>query len=222
MRTILFFLFSLLSISLFSEVQIYQNYIVIYGEGPVGQYALDFQSKTYSEQDAVRYAKQEIIEYLSGMVYGYRFTYKLENKVNGRKGYFDLEPIAVLKGDDPGLQLRQYSESPMMIKIQAMYRLTEQQKAYMQAFASSSARMSQGGASDSWVADWSKRLEVYQDALKNAVFNAARKKYKSRPQYVKGRILLKETPRFFVEEGQWKAVLKIHLIFDDVSYQDSY
>lgn len=216
----IFFLF--LSFSLWPEVQVYQNYIIIYGEGPVGQYPVGFETKTYSREDAVGYAKQEILEYLSGMVYGYRFTYKVENKVNNRKGFFDLEPVARLKNDDFNLTLRQFSESPLMIKVQAQYRLNDQQKVYIQAFKSSIAVMSQGSSTDSWVGDWDIRLSVYEDAIRDGVLNAARKKYKSRPHYLKGRILLAESPNFSVIEGQWRAVLKIHIIFDSVSYQDSY
>lgn len=42
---------------------IYQNYIQVYGEGPVGRYLLGKDVKVYTKDDAVNLAKDEIREF---------------------------------------------------------------------------------------------------------------------------------------------------------------
>ena len=55
-----------------------QSYIQVYGEGTLGQYLNGFKTSRYSKEDAVLFAKSEIIEFLSGMLYGYTFNYKVK------------------------------------------------------------------------------------------------------------------------------------------------
>jgi len=200
----------------------YQNFIQIYGEGPYGRHPVKFDAKVYTKTDAVMYAKREIFEFLSGMIYGYNFTYKVENKINNTKGYFDIAPIGKINEKDPNLTLSQVEESQISIRIQAEYRLSENQKKYMSGFKSVLSKMAGGESSESWADDWSKRLEVYKNALENTILNAARKSIKSRPLYVKGKILLEDSPKFFIKSGEWRCIIKAHIMILDASYIDSY
>jgi len=200
---------------------IYTNYVQVFGEGPVGQQILGFETKTYTKDEAVGIAKTEVLEFLSGMVFGYNFTYKVENPLNKSQGYFDLKNIVIIK-EDRNLTLTQLEESQISIRIQALYRLNENQKSYIRGFGSSIAKNSFGTSSDTWVASWDKRFEVYKDALRNAVLNGAKKNIKSRPLFIKGKILLAESPKFRVLSGEWNATVKINLIITDIKYADVY
>lgn len=199
-----------------------QSYIQVYGEGPRGRHPINFDYKVYSQTDAVLYAKNEIFEFLEAMVYGYNFIYKVENKITGAKGYFDLNKIGSIHQKDRNITLNQIEESQISIKIQALYRLNENQKMYISGFNSTFSKISSGESSDNWASEWDKRIEVYKDAIKTAVLNGARRSIKSRPQYIKGKILLKESPKFFVNSGEWRCIVKISLAIQEVEYIDSY
>lgn len=221
-RLILTITITLIALSLHAKIEVYQSYITIYGEGPLGQYPIAFETVTYSEEDAVILAANEIFEFLSAMVYGYNFTYKVENRLNNRKGYFDLIPIALLNRKDRDLRIRQFEESRQSLRFQALYRLKSHEKSYVKGFRSSLAFMSSGTAYGTSVGDWANRITIYKEAIREAILAGARATIKSRPQYIKGRVLLAESPSISLISGEWRVTVKIHLIINEIKYQDSY
>jgi len=202
------------------SLELYENYIEIIGEGPLGQYLIAFDKVTYSKEDAVRLAKNEVFEFLTGLVYGYNYKYKVENNVNKQKGYFEITPIGSISEKDKNLTLNQYLEKRDGIKIQAIYRLNENQKTYIRGFQSSPAKFSVGDAYGSYTGPWDKRIAVYKDALRSAVLSDAKKRLKSRPLFIKGRIFLKESPQIAIISGQWRVVVKAHVIMSEIKYED--
>ncbi|HOJ64035.1 MAG TPA: hypothetical protein PLE45_06405 [Spirochaetota bacterium] len=215
---IFIFLFTFFSYS--NEIN--QSYVQVYGEGPKGRIPTGFEVRTYKMEDSVLYAKNEVLEFLSGMVYGYNFVYKVENKINNTKGYFDLIPISKIKNTDKNFTLSQYEESQISIRVQGTYRLNNIQKDYIRGFQSSIAKTASGTGFSKWEVDWTKRFDAYKDAIRDAVLNSARKNIKSRPQYIKGKVLLAESPMFSVVSGDWRVIVKVHLIITEVKYIDSY
>ncbi|MBN2544323.1 MAG: hypothetical protein JXB50_00910 [Spirochaetes bacterium] len=201
-------------------LELYENYIEIIGEGPLGQHLIAFDKVTYSKEDAVRFAKKEIFEFLTGLVYGYNYKYKVENNINKQKGYFELTPIGKISEKDKNLTLNQYLEKLNGIKIQAVYRLNENQKTYIRGFQSSIANFSVGDAYGSYTDTWDKRIMVYKDSLRSAVLSDAKKRLKSRPLFIKGKIFLKQSPQITVVSGQWRVVVKAHVIMSEVKYED--
>jgi hypothetical protein len=221
MRKTLFFIFIFSSIVINAE-EIYQNFIQVYGEGPVGQHMIGFDVKEYSKEDAVTYAKKEISEFLSGMVYGYSFTYKIENKLNHSEGYFEIAALAVIKDIEKNTRLTQFEESKTALRFQALYRLTEDQKSYLKGFQSSLAKFSKGEAKKNMLGEWGIRLETYKEALKSAILNEAKSKIRARPLYIKGKILLKNSPKISLISGEWRTQVETHIIITDIQYEDVY
>jgi hypothetical protein len=216
---ILIFIFNLFS--LYPDL-IYQNYIQVYGEGPVGRYLLGKDVKVYTKDDAVNLAKDEIREFLAGMLYGYAFVYKVENKLNHSQGFFELTPLAKIKDLEKNVELTQFEESSVSLRFQALYRLKDDQKSFVNGFQSSLAKFSVGEARKNSIGEWNLRLEAYKDAMKNAVLNEARLKIKARPLFIKGRILLKNSPTITLISGDWRARVETHLIIQEVTYEDVY
>lgn len=199
--------------------EIYSNFIQIYGEGPLGQHIIGFNPVYYSKEDSVKIAKKEIFEFLSGMIYGYNFFYDVENNAAGKKGYFEATPRATLSEKDRNLSVSQYEESEISMRIQATYRLNEDQKNYITGYQTVAAQLSSGSSTYSFDSEsWENRFKVYKNAVQNAVLNGARKDIKSRPTSIKGKLLLAESPKFSIISGEWRAKVKIHLIIDEVEY----
>lgn len=216
---LIFFLITIINEKIF-VMDIYENYAKVSGEGPVGQYVVGFKTKTYSKEDAISLAKREIFEFLTGLIYGYNFKYKVENNVNKQKGYFELTPIASISEKDKSISLTQSLEKQDAVKILAIYRLNENQKSYIRAFNSSVATFTVGEGYSPFVGEWDNRLISYREAIKNSILNDAKTRLKARPLFIKGKIFLKESPSFTVVSGEWRCVVKVHIMVTEVKYED--
>jgi hypothetical protein len=201
---------------------IYRNYVEVLGEGPVGGRFIGFETKYYTLEEGVEFARTEILNFVSGMIFGYDFVYKVENPLNKSEGYFDMTPVSSIRKDDKNLKVIQLEESQTSIRVQGQYRLNEDQKTYIRGFGASKAFMSMGEAYETWVGPWDKRIDTVKDAVRNAVLNGARKNLKSRPLYIKGKLVFSESPHLYVVSGQWRAVVKINLVISEVQYMDTY
>jgi hypothetical protein len=199
---------------------IYQNYIEVFGEGPVGGRFAGFETKYYTLEEGVEFARTEIISFISGMIFGYNFIYKVENPLNKSEGYFEVTPISTIRKDDKNLKVIQLEESQISIRVQGQYRLNDDQKTYIRGFNTSNSFLSMGEAYESWVGEWDIRLLAVKNAMRNAVLNGARKSLKSRPLYIKGKMVFSESPHIYVASGQWRAVVRISLVISDVKYMD--
>lgn len=228
MRKIKFFkiifvlIFLFLSSRGFGDSEVFENYIVIYGEGPYGQWPIEFDVTTYTKQQAEEMAKQEIATYLSGMVYGYQFEYQTDNPLNKRKEVFQLTPVHVLGWEDRNFSFRQYEVSKNSIRIRGTYQLSPDQKNYIRNFCGTKAQTAVGEYCELNFQDWNNRYKSFEEAVKNAVLNKARKEFKSRPEQLKGKLILKESPKFYPISGSWRVIVRIHLFLDEVNYQKSY
>ncbi len=223
MKKTILILFILLPVFLFPSEDYYKNYIQAYGEGPIGQYMNGMRTVTYSKEQGVEIAVKELQEFLSGMIYGYYFEYKVENRLDDSKGFFDVKNLAVIKlKDNPFFKYSQLQESAGSIRLQGTYRLSDDQKTYINGFNSSLAVMSMGEASGPWIGDWENRMDIFRNALRNAVLNEAKKTLKSRPLYLKGKLRLRESPVFFVKNGNWYARVIVDVMISDVSYRENY
>ena len=147
----LFILLFILNLSNIYPDLIYKNYLQVYGEGPVGRYLFGKDVKVYTKDDAVNLAKDEIRDFLAGMLYGYTFIYKVENKLNHSQGYFELTPLVKIKDLEKNVQLTQFEESRQSLKFQALYRLNEDQRNFVNGFQSSLAKYSIGEARKNWI-----------------------------------------------------------------------
>ncbi len=246
MKKLLFFLFIIIPISV-NAAHITKNYVQVYGEAPKGRVPFALDSKVYTEKESVLLARNEAFEFLAGMVYGYDFVYAVENPLLNVKGHFDLKRIASIKNDDPNvsvtqleghfdtrhidsmekenpnIRVAQIDESSQFFRVQVLYRLNEDQKLFINGFRSQAGQMTMGEGYAPWTESWTDRITgAFKNAVQNAVLNAARRVYQSRPQFISGKIILRETPRFQMDAGRWKCLIKADLVIDEVSYRDQY
>lgn len=222
MKKLIIILFITIPISV-NAAHITKNYVQVYGESPKGRMPFGLDARVYTEQESVLLARNEAFEFLAGMVYGYEFVYAVENPLLNVKGYFDLRHIAKIKRDDPNVSVTQLEESHEFMRVQALYRLNEDQKLFINGFRSQAGQMTMGDGEAAWTDNWSERITgSFKNAIQNAVLNAARRQYQSRPQYISGKLILRETPLFQADAGSWRCRVKADLVIDDVSYRDSY
>lgn len=217
-KYLLLTLLILLVTPMYSSREVFENYIIIYGEGPFGQHPIGFEVRNYSRNDAENMAINEIAVFMSGMIYGYKFEYQPENPIDKRKDFFELTPVHLLKVKDKNFDFRQYEISQMSIRVQGIYRLYDDQKSFINGFRSPKVVTSQGIHDLLSSQDWDNRYKSFELAVKDAILNYARTSLKSRPLNIKGRLTLTESPKFSIMSGAWRVRVRINLIIDEIDY----
>ena len=107
-------------------------------------------------------------------------------------------------------------------RFKLTYKLLEAQKSHRKNFTGTLAESSKGEDLSQNCQYWDLRNTAFENAVKNAVLNKARKNIKSRPEYISGKVMLKESPQITINNGLWRAIVYVSIRFDEVTYQASY
>lgn len=107
-------------------------------------------------------------------------------------------------------------------RFKLTYKLMEQQKNRRKNFAGTLAESSKGEDLSQNCQYWDLRNAAFENAVKNAILNKARKNTKSRPEYISGKVMLKESPQITINSGLWRVIVNVSIKFDEITYQTSY
>jgi hypothetical protein len=153
-------------------------------------------------ETAGRWVLDEARALLSGMVYGWTFSWTpgdLARKVDDR---FDLVPVAEIPWGSDRLAVRQ----------------TQVEEARF--FAQVSFLMATGTGEAPILDGRGGKLTALANAIKDAVRNHLRTRFLNKPREIRGEIVLWEDPRSWVASGSYHAVAKVRLrVLDVVPYR---
>lgn len=218
---ILFYFLILLQIH--AEPFQHETYIVSYAEAPIGQHPIDFSSHYYSEDECSKMARKEAENFAAGQIYGYSFELQVENPITKRGEYFKLTPELIPNFSGRNVVYEEIeSELRDRKRFKLTYKLLEAQKNHRKNFASALAESSKGEDLSQNCQYWDLRNTAFENAVKNAILNKARKNIKSRPEYISGKVMLKESPQITINSGLWRVIVHVSIKFDEVIYQTSY
>jgi hypothetical protein len=164
-------------------------------------------------QVAQRRALEEARGILSGMIYGFRFSYTPGDSVRQIEEEFTLRPVAEINWGDPNMQVADAYIKDSLLFVKVNYRLEDFQAARRRAWSSNSVAASSGVGSYSVFTATSpegKRLAL-QDALKNAVRAALRPIHFNKPREVTGDILIWNEPHTIIQSGTYTTQLDVKL-----------
>jgi hypothetical protein len=201
----------------------HETYIVSYGQAPVGQHPIGATSAYYSEETCKRMARKEAENFAAGQIYGYTFEYQIDNPITKRQEYFKLTPQPAPNFSGRNVTFEE-TESDFRDRktFKLTYKLLEQQKNRRKNFAGTLAESSKGEDFSQDCQHWNLRQTAFENAVKNAILNKARKDIKSRPEYICGKVMLKSSPIFSIKSGLWKTIVHVSLTIDEITYQTSY
>jgi hypothetical protein len=176
-----------------------------------------------SAEAAGRRALQEAALYFSAMVYGWSFHYHIGERARGIAEDFDVfEPMGTVQWGDPRLIVTSSEYRDLRLRVWADYRLSDMQRRRMRIWRTGTIRNAQatghcsmaGPSPDSTWADI--RNAVMKDAARVAVRAMLRGDERNRPKEAAGFISLASFPRFYVESGQWAAVVRFHVQITEI------
>jgi hypothetical protein len=166
-----------------------------------------------STEIAQRRALEEARSILSGMIYGFHFSYTPGDSVRKIEEEFTLTPVAQILWGDPNMQVADAYVEDSLLFVKIYYRMEEFQSARRRAWGSNSVAASSGVGSYSVFTTTSpegKRLAL-QDALKNAVRAALRPIHFNKPREVNGDILIWKEPYTIIQSGAYTTQLSVKL-----------
>ncbi len=146
---------------------------------------------------------------LSGMVYGWKFSYVPYDKKRGVAEDFSLEPLAEIGENDPRFAIRYLKPSYPRILCVAEYTLDESHARWITHWDSVVFRTSKGRGAGERTAETLGIRAAYVNAIRSAVREHARKIEKNKPKEVIGEVLLRGDPRLFPDEGRFVAEVRV-------------
>jgi len=171
------------------------------------------QEYPLSTEAAQRRALEEAREILSGMIYGFRFSYTPGDSVRKIGEIFTLTPVAEILWRDPNLTVADAYVKDSLLFVKVTYQLEDFQFARRRAWASNSVEAASGTGSYSVFTAPSpegKRLAL-KDALKNAIREALRPVIFNKPREVTGEILIWNEPQTIIQSGAYTTRLDVKL-----------
>lgn len=171
-----------------------------------------FTEEKKSEFLPPKKALKELSAYvLSGMTYGWKFSYTPYDKKRAVEELFELKPVYPINSEDERLFLTDIKIKYPYCYCWAEYRIPTKNAMRLKAWKSVSHKTAKGRGIGSRSDELKGVYNAYTEAVKNAIREYARKILKNKPKEIKGEILIKSNPRIYVESGLFKAELEIYL-----------
>ncbi len=159
--------------------------------------------------------KQNIIELsrfiLSGMTYGFKFSYTPYDKKRQIKEYFEIEPKLVIANNDRSVKIREIKIEYPYCFCWAEYQLPESYRTRFNFWKSGDFKVIKGRGKGNRFDESKGIYDAYTQAIKNAIRMHGRKTLKNKPKEIVGEILIRKSPRLFVESGYFKAEIECYL-----------
>lgn len=178
---------------------------------------LEPEPGTFTEEKKAEFvppqkALKELSAYvLSGMTYGWKFSYTPYDKKRAVKEFFELKPVYLINSEDERLFLTDIKIKYPYCYCWAEYRIPIEKSMRLKTWKSVSYKTVKGEGTGSRSDELKGVYDAYTEAVKNAIREYARKILKNKPKEIKGEILIKSNPRIYVESGLFKADLEVYL-----------
>ena len=159
---------------------------------------------------------KDISEAISGMIYGWKFSYIPSDIKRNISEIFNIEPVAQLIWGDPNLRFKDNWVKDYIMYQNVTYYLQEFQKKRIKSWNSSVTPTSYGEGSESIYIKNGKSLAL-KEALKDSIKREFQSRGKDKPRSIQGQILLREIPRIFVNSGVYNTQIEVLLIYKDIN-----
>lgn len=157
---------------------------------------------------------------LSGMVYGYTFTYTPSHPDRGVAESFEVDPYGGIPRGDDKLEVFQTWSEESRLYARIFYTLDSSQLLWQRAWKSGANDVSSGVGTSPFIQGPTTKLSAYRDGLRMAVRNYLRSQTFNRPKRVTGALLVSGSPVFRVNAGNYEATVSVLLQIDSVeTYQ---
>ncbi len=162
---------------------------------------------TFTQEELFQRILEEARYVLSGMVYGFTFSYTPYDKGRRVEEEFLLEPYHWIQRGDPNLFVAEVRVEGSRVYVRVRYALRDFQEAWYQGLRSNVLPAASGTGEAPFYQGPEGRMKALQEGIKNAIREYARTVMYNKPQTLKGLIVLDAAPRMLLDSGLYKAVV---------------
>lgn len=159
---------------------------------------------------------------LSGMIYGFEFTYVPAAPSRGVEEIFELDPYATIVRGDPRLRVFQTWVEADRLYARITYEVDPEQAGWYRGWTSAANPRSRGVGRSPFIRGPRAKPGATRDAIRGAVRNHARTLELNRPKRITGAVLIAEAPRVVVREGSYEATVTALLQIDSIERYELY
>jgi hypothetical protein len=153
---------------------------------------------------------------ISGMIYGFNFSYIPQDKKRHVAERFDLSPVARIIPGDTHLKIISTEQQDKMLFTKIEYRPADFQITRRTAWLSNAIPSSEGKGEGDLFKGYHQKITSYEQAIKNAIRNLLRPRYFNKPRRITGQALIEEAPQIFIASGKYVSLVKVKLKIREV------
>lgn len=146
---------------------------------------------------------------MGGMVYGWKFSYTPGDKTRNVGDFFSMEPLGAIDRNDPRFSLTELVPDYPRLYCWAQFRVDESLARWTSYWDSVLFKSARGQGRGERSQETAGIRAAYENAVKQAVRDHERKLEKNKPKEIRGEVLLRDSPRLFVDEGWFVADVRL-------------
>lgn len=164
-----------------------------------------------SKDTAAKRILEEACNILSGMIYGYTFSYTPYDKKRKVSEQFNISLLYEINWGDPRLKVVHSEIRDNILYVTVRYWLEDFQADRINAWMNFSVPFSQGLGEADFFKGYTEKYTSLKNSIKEAVRNYSRKRILNKPKEISGEILLAEIPGTVVKSGAYITTSKIKI-----------
>jgi hypothetical protein len=146
---------------------------------------------------------------VSGMLYGWNFSYTPSDKARNVEEYFSIEPIQTIEKNDPRFSVTDLAAEYPRLTCWAQFDVDETTARRLTYWDSILFRNARGRGEGDRTTEMEGVRQAYANALKTAIREYMRKQEKNKPKEIRGEIILRDSPILAASAGSFVADVKI-------------
>ena len=152
---------------------------------------------------------------VSGMIYGWEFSYTPSDKSRRVEEDFILTPIAQVLWGSPRLRVTETEVTDTRLWARIAYTLDEQESRRRAAWDSNTAALATGEGTAALQDGAPARTKALESAIRDAIRRSLDTRYLNKPREVTGEIVLWTDPIMLARSGTYTATATIKLLVRD-------
>lgn len=153
---------------------------------------------------------------LSGLVFGWEFSYTPYDKRRNVDEYFEIKPKYEIAITDEALTITDLTAAYPYLYCYAEYQADELVTKRQHTWKSISYKTVQGSGAGERSDEVKGIYDAYINATKDAVRRYARTITKNKPREVRGQLLIRNNPRLFMTSGRFNASLEMYIYMEKI------
>ena len=161
-------------------------------------------------------AEKDVLEVgrvlVSGMIYGWTFTYIPSDKARQVSETFTLTPVAQVAWGNPRLRVTETEVSDARLWARIAYALDDEEALRRSAWDSNTADLSTGRGAVSVMQGPTGRAASLDAAIRDAIRLSLDTRWVNKPRQIDGEVVLWDDPVTVVGSGMYTTVAKVKLL----------